>query len=188
MSDSIRVEQVGGPSLERVEKILADIPGGLQRAIYQALKRAGETGKTRAGQFAAAQYTISKGTFMRHTNQKTTVHGSGSSIQMSLGFSGSVIPIISFETRGGRHGTLVTTRVMRGSSPTTLQHAFRANVYGDGIWERVGRPRFPVQQFYGPSGPHMVSNDAVVAEMEKVISETYESRMEQEILRLMNGW
>ncbi len=184
----VSVEQLGGTSLDRVNKILAGIPNGVYRATYQALKRAGETGKTRAGQFVAAQYAINKGTFMANVRQKTMISGGGGDVNMSLSFAGSVIPLIKFQTRASKGG-LVTAKVTRNGGATSLQHAFVASIYGDrGIWERLGRPRFPVEQLYGPSAGHMMANEAVVKEMDKVISETYERRMEQEILRLMNGW
>lgn len=51
----IRVDEIGGDSLERVNKILAGVPGGVWKATSAALKRAGDTAKTRAGQFAAAE-------------------------------------------------------------------------------------------------------------------------------------
>ncbi len=184
----VYISEPGGANLERVSKILANIPGGVQRATYQALKRAGETGKTRAGQYAAATYNISKGTFMANVSQKTSISGGAGNVEMRLSYAGKVIPLIKFQSRATRDG-LVTARVMRGGSPTTLAHAFVRTIYGEnGIWERVGAPRFPVTQLYGPSAAHMMANDTVVEQMDKAISDTYESRLEQEILRLMNGW
>ena len=184
----VKIEEVGGESLDRVSKILANIPGGVQKANYQALKRAGETAKTKASQLAVAQYSITKSTFMHNTRQKTHVHGGAGHVEMSLSFSGSVIPLISFQTRASRSGG-VSASVTRNGGASSLAHAFVANIYGArGIWERLGKPRFPVRQLYGPSGPQMINNDTVVQELEQVISSTYESRMEREILRLMNGW
>ena len=54
----ITVDDVGGQSLERLNKILAGVPGGVWKAASAALKRAGDSAKTKAGQFAAAEYTI----------------------------------------------------------------------------------------------------------------------------------
>ena len=56
----IRVNEVGGDSLERVNKLLHNIPGGVYKAAFSALRRAGDTAKTRAGQFAAAEYTSTR--------------------------------------------------------------------------------------------------------------------------------
>ena len=69
----IRVNEVGGDSLERVNKLLHNIPGGVYKAAFSALRRAGDTAKTRAGQFAAAEYTINKGEFMRRVHSTSMI-------------------------------------------------------------------------------------------------------------------
>ncbi len=66
---SARITEVGANSLSRINKILAGIPGGIWKASYSALKRAGDTAKTRAGQYAAEEYTINKGDFMKNVHQ-----------------------------------------------------------------------------------------------------------------------
>lgn len=184
----VRIDEVGGKTLDRASKLLAGIPGGAQRAASASLKRAGETAKTRAGQFAAAEYTISKGTFMSNTREKTNTSGVGGTLSLSIRYAGAVLPLLTFNTRYSRGG-LVQTQVMRNGGATSLQHAFVANVFGEtAVFERIGKPRFPVEQKYGPSTGHMMRNEQVVAKMEETIQTTFESRMEQEILRLLNGW
>ena len=182
----IRVEQVGGTSLDRLNKILASVPGGAIKAGYAAAKRAGQTAKTKAGQFAAAEYTISKGTFMANVNTKMDVQGgSGGVAGISIMFAGSVLPLKTFQTRAGPGG--VTAKVKR-SGGGTLQHAFVINAFGGGIFERLGPSRFPVEQKYGPSTGHMMQEEHVVEQMDKTLRETFEQRMEHEMLRIMNGW
>lgn len=185
----IRIDEVGGNTLDRVNKILAGIPGGAQRATFSALKRAGETAKTKAGQFAAAEYTISKGSFMGNVNQKTKVtSGSGSVVSLSISFAGSVLPLLTFNTRFSRGG-YVQTQVKRNGGAATLQHAFVAAVYGPtAVYERVGAPRFPVEQKFGPSTGHMMANPQVVDQMDETIQTTFKERIEHEMLRVLNGW
>ena len=92
----IRVNEVGGDSLERVNKLLHNIPGGVYKAAFSALRRAGDTAKTRAGQFAAAEYTINKGEFMRRVHSKTHITGgAGGVMGMSISFSGTVLPLLT---------------------------------------------------------------------------------------------
>ena len=123
----IRVNEVGGDSLERVNKLLHNIPGGVYKAAFSALRRAGDTAKTRAGQFAAAEYTINKGEFMRRVHSKTHITGgAGGVMGMSISFSGTVLPLLTFNTTYSRDGT-VQTQVKRNGGATTLQHCrFRA--------------------------------------------------------------
>lgn len=182
----IRIDNVGGVSTERLCKVLAGIPNGVYRATYSALKRAGDQAKTKAGQYAAAEYTISKGTFMSNVNIKTRITGAGSgAASMSLSFAGGVIDLLKFNTKFSKGGA-VTTRVKRNGGGT-LQHAFIATIGGTGVFERLSSKRFPVERKYGPSTGHMMQNDKVIEEMTKTIEETYDKRIEHEILRLLSG-
>jgi len=187
----ISIDEANQGTIQRLNKILAGIPGGAYKAAYNAMKRAGDTAKTKAGQFAAAEYTISKSTFMSNVTEKTQISGGnsmGGVASLSISFAGNVLPLLSFNTRYSRDGA-ITTQVKRNGGAATLQHAFAAKVYGPiAVFERVGAPRFPVEQKFGPSTGHMMQNEKVVEQMDKTIQETFEQRAEHEILRLLNGW
>lgn len=185
----VRVDEVGGRSLERVNKLLGRVPNGAFKATYSALKRAGQKAKTKAGQYAAAEYTISKGTFMANVNSKTQISGGGGGVaSLSISFAGSVLPLLEFRTRYGKNG-LVSTQVKRNGGAATLEHAFVKAIFGPvAVYERLGSKRFPVEQKFGPSTGHMMQNDEVIEKMDETIKETYEERIEHEILRVLNGW
>lgn len=185
----VRINEVGGDSLERLNKILATVPGGVFKASSAALKRAGETAKTRAGQFAAAEYTINKGDFMHKVSSKSHISGgAGGVVSMSISFSGHVLPLLTFNTTYSRDGS-VQTQVKRNGGVAKLEHAFVAHIFGPtAVFERVGAPRFPVEQKFGPSTGHMMQNDEVIKKMDETIRDTYEKRVEHEILRVLNGW
>ena len=185
---TIRLDQVGGKTLDRAQKILAGIPGGISRASYAAAKRAGDTAKTKAGQFAAAEYTISKGTFMSNVNVKNRVYGgAGGEGGMTLSFAGSVLPLVKFSVKASKGG--VSAKVKRHGGGGTLAHAFLASIFGStSVFERLGASRFPVEQKFGPSTGHMMQNEKVIEDMSKTIEETYEKRMEQEIYRILAGF
>ena len=111
---TIRVEKVGNESIDRINKILAGIPGGVFKVTYAALKRAGDTAKTKAGQFAAAEYTISKGDFMHNVTEKVHTEGgsAGGVASTRITFAGKVLPLLTFNTSFSRGGIL-TTKVKR---------------------------------------------------------------------------
>ncbi len=75
-------------------------------------------------------------------------------------------------------------------SAETLNRAFSAQMGGHkGIYERIGVSRFPVEELYGPATPQMMySNEEVTDEIERKVADTYEKRIDHEILRLLNGW
>ena len=82
-----------------------------------------------------------------------------------------------------------TTKVKRNGGAASLQHAFTAKIFGPiAVFERVGSPRFPVEQKFGPSTGHMMQNEQIVEKMDETIRETFDKRVEHEILRVLNGW
>ncbi len=185
----ISVEAVGGRGLDHVNKILAGFPGAAYKVAHSALRRAGDTAKTRAGQFAATQYTISKGDFMRRVTEKTVVSGgAGGVAEVRVSFAGHVIPLLTFNTKFGRDGR-VQTQVKRNGGASSLDHVFVAKVFGPAaVFERLGASRLPIEQKFGPSTAHMMENEQVVEQMETTIRETFEARLDHETLRILNGW
>lgn len=185
---SIRVIDVGD-SLNRVAALLSEIPGGVSRAAYNALKRAGDTARVQAGRMAAAEYYISAGAFASNSRQTVKMEGGGGgSASMSIVFAGKVIPLLSFNVRYSRGG-LMFAQVKRSSGGGVLRHVFTANIGGRlGAFERTGPKRFPVEGKYGPSTAHMMQNDKVKDEMGQLIEETYNRRIEHEIARILSGW
>ena len=121
----VRIEDVGKNQLDHVNKVLAGIGNGSAavRAVYQAAQRAAQRGKTEAGRFAAAEYTIGKGGFMSHCKIKVNASGNhGGATSVSIMFAGQVIPLIEFNTRWSKNGGLTTT--VKSGSTSTLAHAF----------------------------------------------------------------
>jgi hypothetical protein len=186
---SVLISEVGAESLSRINKILAGIPGGIWKASYAALKRAGDTAKTRAGQFAAEVYTINKGDFMKNVHQKTHIKSeAGGIVSMSISYAGNVLPLLTFNTKYSRNG-LLQTQVKREGASAVLEHAFAARIFGPvGVFERVSEKRFPIEQKFGPSTAHMMSSEQVIEKMDATVRETFERRLEHEITRVLNGW
>lgn len=177
-------------SLDRVTKLLAGISGGVYKAVGSALTRAAAAGKTAAKQPITQEYTISQSQFLESTkNINHFVRESDGSISVVFGFRGNVIPLLRFNTKVGSDGRVIT-QVKRSGAETTLDRAFVAKMGGHrGIYERVGAQRFPVEELYGPATPQMMySNENVLDEIESKMAETYEKRIDHEILRVLNGW
>ena len=186
----IEMRDIGAQSMDRVTKLLGGIGEGiaLRNAVYNALSRAGKSAQTKAGQFSASKYTITKGTFMARTKSKVIIKQGDGLVSVNLRYAGSVIPLIEFNTRYGRDGN-VTTQVKRDSGASALLRAFPSRVYGPmRIFERVGESRFPIEQKYGPSTAHMMQNEEVITQMGETIRATYDARIDHEITRVLNGW
>lgn len=177
-------------SLDKATRLLAGINGGVYKAVGSALSRAAATGKTAAKQPVMKEYTISQSEFLARTrNINHFVRESSGGISVVFGFRGNVIPLMKFNTRVNGSGQTVT-QVKRSGSAETLNRAFSAQMGGHrGVYERVGVKRFPVEELYGPATPQMMySNEEVTDEIERKVADTYEKRIDHEILRILNGW
>lgn len=184
------VVDVSAGSLERATNLLAGISGGAYKAVGSALKRAADSGKTVAKRAVTKEYTISQSEFLARTrNINHFVRESSGEITVSFGYAGCVIPLTKFNTRISGSGQVVT-QVKRSSAAEVLEHSFQARM-GEhrGIYERVGVSRFPVEERYGPATSQMMySNDEVTEEISAKVSETFDKRIDQDILALLNGW
>ncbi len=184
------VVDVSAGSVERATNLLAGISGGAYKAVGSALKRAADSGKTVAKRTVTKEYTISQSEFLARTrNINHFVRESSGEITVSFGYAGCVIPLTKFNTRVNGNGQVVT-QVKRSSAAEVLEHSFQARM-GEhrGIYERIGLNRFPVEERYGPATSQMIySNDEVIDEISARVSETFDKRIDQDILALLNGW
>ncbi len=184
------VVDVSARSLERATNLLAGISGGAYKAVGSALKRAADSGKTVAKRAVTKEYTISQSEFLTRTrNINHFVRESSGEITVAFGYAGCVIPLTKFNTRINGSGQVVT-QVKRSGVAEVLEHSFQARL-GEhrGIYERVGASRFPLEERYGPATSQMMySNDEVTEEISAKVSETFDKRIDQDILALLNGW
>lgn len=177
-------------TIQKAQKLLAGIEGGWQKAIGSALSRAANSGKTVAKTAVSKEYTLSSSEFLRQTrNTNHYVRETDGSISVEFGFRGNVISLTKFQTRVTPSG-LVSTQVKRSDPAEILDHAFQAKMgQHTGIYERIGVDRFPVRELYGPATPQMMySNEEVLDTIEAKMLDTYEKRIDHEILRILNGW
>ena len=177
-------------SLDRVQKLLAGISGGWQKAVGSALSRAAAAGRTEAKRPVLAEYAIDQSTYLRET--RTINHferSADGSISVAFAFAGYVIPLLQFNTSVDSSGRVVTP-VKRNGAAETLNHAFKAQMGPHiGIYERTGAGRWPVKELYGPATPQMMySNEAVMDAVEEKMADTYNRRIEHEVDALLNGW
>ncbi len=193
MSERIYIEDSGQFNLERANKLLAGLGGGelLRNALYNAMSRAGIKARKESATFVSRKYTLSSSNFKRHVKTQFHIHYggnklSGGVVSSEISFAGSVIPLIEFQTRYGKDGGIKVS-VKRGEGGS-LDHAFVANIGGLSVFERIGKARYPIEKKFGPSAAHMMEEESVAQNMERVIVDTFNSRIEHEITRVLNGW
>lgn len=184
----VQIAEIGQDKLDRVNAILGGMKNGSAafQAVSSAMKRASDSAKTQAGRYASETYNINKSKFMSACRINTKMEGgSGGVASIELTFAGKVIKLLEFGAKGGPQGP-VTVRVKDGGG--TLRSAFINAIYGErGVWERVGKRRLPVEQKYGPSTGHMMQDEGVIDKLTEHIQEVFDTRVEHEIWRILNG-
>lgn len=184
---NVRVDEIGQAKLDRINAVLSGVRNGSGafEAIGAAMNRAARAGKTEAARYASDTYSISQGMFRSKCRISFNMKGgSGGVASIEVLFAGAVIPLIEFGgTSGGPQGG-VRVGPKRGGG--NLRSAFINAVYGTrGVWERVGRKRFPVEQKYGPSTGHMMQDEGVSDKLTDRMMEVFDSRIEHEISRIL---
>ncbi len=184
------VDVMAEETFGKAEALLNGIPGGVYKAVGSALTRAADAGKTEAKRAVSQEYTIGSGDFLRYTrNINHFVRGGDGSVEVVFGFAGYNIPLLHFQMSIDGEGRPVA-HVKRSNAPEVLSHAFRQQVGGHyGIYEREGAARYPIHELYGPATTQMMySNENVLDAIEDKMAETYEKRIDHEIMRVLNGW
>jgi hypothetical protein len=187
--DVFLTEGVGRESIDRVTKLLSGIPGGIQKAIYQSMKRAATAGEAHAAKVISSEYYISSGTFKAETTSHKKVISDGEGTTVELRYFGRPIPLAKFKVSVGADGR-VRANVKRSGGGGDFDRIFQSSVGSHaGLFERVGESRLPIREVFGPSTPGMMhANETVAEEISEKVRETFEQRLEHEMLRIMNGW
>lgn len=180
----------GSSSIDRARQVLQGIPHAADKAIGSAIKRAATSGEAYAARAVGKFYYVKAGDFKHYTKSKRRIYSSNGSTQVDIEFLGRHIPLIKFDTRVGADGT-VRTRAKRSSSQEILSHVFwqRVGNQHNGLFERVGTSRLPIEEKFGPSTPQMMSaNDDISQAIGDKVRETFDNRIEHEIAAILNGY
>lgn len=179
----------GSGAIDRAIEVLAGFSHGAEKAIGSAIKRAAISGEAFAARAVGKHYYIKAGDFKRYTKSKRRIYTSGGVDAVDIEFRGRHIPLLKFNTKIGGDGRIIT-KVKRSSSGDILSHIFLKQVGNRyGVFERVGKSRYPIEEKYGPSTPQMMSaNDDLSQEIGDKLREAFDNRIEHEILAVLNGW
>lgn len=184
-------DDIGEGSIDRVTAMLAGIPHAAEKAIGSAIKRAASSGEAFAAKAVRDEYIINAGDFKQYTKSKRRIITDSTGTTVDIEFRGYHIPLLKFDTNVGKDGRVVT-RVKRSSGRTVLDHVFSQTVgtHGHiGVFERATEKRLPIHEKLGPSTPQMMeSNEDVSQAIGDKVRETFEVRIEHEMLAIMNGW
>ncbi len=179
--------EITASQIERAEKILRGIPGGVEKALSSTINRTLTTVRAKSASEISKTYRISTAA-AKGTGRMNVKNATGASLTGSVSFAGNVISLIDFSVHYGRGG-LVTASVMRKGGGGTLRHAYVRNLrYGTRVLERESKQRDSSVTLFGPSIAHMMENEDVLSGVERHAMYTAEKRLDHEIYRILNGY
>ncbi|NBI71651.1 hypothetical protein D3Z50_11355 [Clostridiaceae bacterium] len=181
--------EVSAEAIERVERILAGVPKGAERALSNAINRGLSRVKTGATKRVKEVYTVQSSALTAAANTQVN-KASTSNLAGIVTFAGCKIPLYKFQVtpKAPGVGKRVKAAVKKGGG-TQFEEAFIANMRnGTGVFERETSKRFPVDELMGLSAAQMVGNEKIVQELQEEAQEVINERLEHEIERILNGY
>ena len=150
--------QVNEQQLAAVAHMLRDIPRGMEKVLTRAINKVGIAARTRVLRMITQTLTLKqkdlRGAAGR-LHQGDTVKLRRASFRRlfaTLRVVGGRIPLLAFSARQTKKG--VSYKIRRDGPRQKIRSAFITKVGGHtGVFKRLGRPRFPIQELWGPSVP-----------------------------------
>ena len=207
----VAVIEITAQQLERIGLILQGVPGGAEKAMSGAVRRAQQTVRGETVKGITQTYAIKPGDVRAESNINLKTAKDNSGIIGQVIFAGAAIPLYRFNVspksptpRPGQH---VRVGVEKGTMKQ-LENAFVAQMKSGhfGVFERLpgeymknrsgnsrhsekigANERYRTDQFYGPSVSKMAERDSIREKAEAAAMETISTRVEHEITRILNG-
>lgn len=151
----------------------------LEKALYFAKNRALNTVKTELARGVPKKYDTKQKTI----RDRTRVNKNTGEVSVT----GSPIRLFKFRvTPTSPKRQLVTASVKRASK--SLPNAFVQQMRNGtiGVFERVGKSRYPIRQLYTVSAPQMAGNEEVLEGAMERASIVFDERLSHEIGRLLD--
>jgi len=157
--------------------LLKDGDKQLEKAIYFAKNRALQTARTEMLKSAAKTYDTTQKQIRERMNLKKS--------EGELEVKGSPIRLFKFKvTPTSPRQQIVVASVKRANK--TLPRAFVQQMPNGtiGVFQRVGKKRYPIEQLYSVSAPQMAGEDSIIEKAVERASIVFDDRLEHEIERI----
>ena len=206
-----------GATLERAQKLLSGVPGGLEKATKAAAQRAVQNLRTNAAKAAQERYDISATNLRTEQNVKVYWAYTGG-VTASITFCGRRIPLFRFNqhfpnapTQNKQYsvraivnspdfwkttypGMAAKGHVLKSTGATTFDDAFVATMPNGhtGIFERTGAAtsngKDKLRELMGPALPQILGNEEVAQKLSQQTMDKFNERLDHEINRILAGY
>lgn len=209
----VTIADEGG--LERAEKLLAGITGGMEKAVRAAMSRAVSHMRSENVKAVRERYAIKAANIRDEENVKVS-YTYENGVQAHISFSGRRIPLYRFdgaaplnptqdtsktidalvggEWRTTHPGVAAQGHVLKDTAPTKFDEAFVARMKNGhtGIFERTGGStssgKDELRELFGPSVPKMLEQENVREKLTEDAMQIFNERLDHEVQRILNGW
>lgn len=177
------------PQLDKLQRMLSEIPEKIPIVTARAINRSAEAAKTQAGRSTRETYHIKQKDITSTMKVKKAYPADLSAEIKSVG---SVLELMKFKVKANKplptRGRYAVVSVKKGSSkPINGGFVVGMNNGHTNVFTRVSKKRLPIRGHYGPSVPQMLGNDNVTKAVEDKAMEELEKRLEHEIDRVLGG-
>lgn len=211
---TIKVEVIGADKFKEAEQQLADIPGGMERALKSAIKRSVSYLRTQSTKEIRERYDITRKNIRAEQNVKVR-YRYFNGIEAQITFRGNKIPlyryggsspkkptvnaektvmaIVNGKLRPVHPGIAASGHQLVSTSPTTFNNAFVAQMKSGhvGIFERTGGKTATgdaeIKELMGSSVPQMLGSEEVRESLGQKTYDKFEERLNHEVNRILAG-
>lgn len=213
---TIRVEVVGAEHFQEAERMLADVPGGMDRALKSAAMRATSFLRTQSTKEIRKRYDITRKDIRAERNI-TTRFRYFNGVEAIVTFKGKKIPLFRYGGAAPKEPTVNAEKTvmaivngqlrpvhpsvaasghqLTSTGPTTFSNAFVARMKSSGhvgIFERTGGKTVTgdaaIKEIMGSSVPQMLGSEEVQESLVEKTMGKMEERLTHEVNRILNGW
>ena len=212
---SFYVEFIGAEKFQNAEQMLADVPGGMERALKSATKRAVSFLRTQSTKEIRQRYDITRKAIRAEQNIRVN-YRYFNGVEARVSFRGNKIPlwryggsspktptvnpdktimaIVNGNLRPVHPGIAAAGHQLVSTSPTTFSRAFVAQMKSGhiGIFERTGGKTATgdaeIKEIMGSSVPQMLGNEDVQESLAEKTMAKMDERLEHEANRILAGW
>lgn len=191
---------VDADKLNEVERRLGQYPKKAPLAIMRALNRTAANVKTNASKKVREEYAVKakdvNSTFSIRRASKSSLSAMVESKAGALGLD--KFKVSPMTPRHAKPPKALKVQVKKTGGAKRLVGAFVASVNGNKVFKRQpgakGRKgkngtwtALPIERLFGPPVPEMLENQSVRAYVEQEAAKTFETRLDHEIKRIMEG-
>jgi hypothetical protein len=212
----VDVEAASVQTLERAEKLLENIPGGVDKAVKAAMKKTVSAVRRDSADAIQEKYDISTANIRTAENIKER-YRYGNGVEATVVFRGKKIPLYRYngaypaqptkDIAEGRKRVMVKGRwtmqyqgvaakghQFKTTSPTQFLDAFVARMKSGhvGIFERTGgemkdKKSDAIQEMMGASVPTMLGNEEPIKKLTEQAHSTFERNLDDAVWKILSG-